>query len=43
MKRRPPPGFSATNAGIEMKLIAEVWVAITDMPLAHHGRRPSAR
>gem|GEM_PF-6552341 len=34
----PPPGFRATKAGIEMKLMAEVWVAMVDNPMAHQGR-----
>src|SRR6056297_1498778 len=32
---KPPPSFKATNAGTDMKLIAEVWVAIVDRPMAH--------
>jgi hypothetical protein len=33
---KPPPVFSATKAGMEIKLMADVWVAIVDMPTDHH-------
>ena len=33
----PPPSARATKAGTEIKPTAEVWVAIVEMPTAHHG------
>lgn len=35
---KPPPLRNATNAGIEIKLMALDCVAIVDIPTAHHGR-----
>ncbi len=35
---RPPPSRMATKAGREMKLMAEVWVAMVEIPTAHQGR-----
>ena len=40
----PPPGLSATKAGIEMKLMAEVWVAMVEIPTDHQERlRPPTK